>query len=553
MTATEPDAACGPLAATGIPEGVDPEVHRRRWTTLAVLCLSLIIIVMDNSILNVAIPSLVKELGATTSQLQWIVDAYVLVFAGFLLTAGTIGDRFGRKGALSFGLVMFACGSVAAALSSSANQLIVMRGFMGFGAAFIMPATLSILTNVFRDPKERAQAIAIWAAFAGVGGVIGPIAGGTLLAHFSWSSVFWINLPVIAIALVVGRFFVPTSRDEHAPRIDSVGAVLSIAALITMLYAIIEAPGRGWTAPLTLASFVVGSILVAAFVAWELRTEHPMLDIRFFKSRRFSGGNLAITLTFFAMFGSLFLLTQFLQFVLGYSPLEVGIKMIPIAVTMFIVAPLSAKVVERIGTTVVVVTGLVLVAAGLFAMSTMYVGMPYLAIVPRLVLLAAGMGLVMAPATEAVMGSLPPEKAGIGSAVNDTTREVGGALGVAVVGSLAASSYVNALGPLLAKVRLGGPEGEQAAKYITEGLGQALAVAQRAGDFGAVIKADAVSAFTDSMTSGMRIGAVVTLAAAVLVALLLPSRAHDYEEPSDSIELDLDDRAENDESSRAGR
>jgi len=201
----------------------------------------------------------------------------------------------------------------------------------------------------------------------------------------------------------------------------------------------------------------------------------------------------------------------------------------------------------------VVVTGLVLVAAGLFAMSTMHVGMPYLAIVPRLVLLAAGMGLVMAPATEAVMGSLPPEKAGIGSAVNDTTREVGGALGVAVVGSLAASSYVNALGPLLAKVRLGGPEGEQAAKYITEGLGQALAVAQRAGDFGAVIKADAVSAFTDSMTSGMRIGAVVTLAAAVLVALLLPSRAHDYEEPSDSIELDLDDRAENDESSRAGR
>lgn len=529
MTTTEPRA---------LPAGVDPEVHRRRWLTLAVLCLSLIIIVMDNSILNVAIPALVRELGASTSQLQWIIDAYVLVFAGFLLTAGTLGDRFGRRGALTFGLVMFACGSVGAALSSSSNQLIGWRAFMGFGAAFIMPSTLSILTNVFRDAKERAQAIAVWAAFAGVGGVIGPIAGGVLLAHFSWSSVFWVNIPVVVIALVAGRFFVPNSRDDTAPRVDVTGAVLSIATLVTLLYAIIEAPGQGWTSPATLAWFGVGSVLLAAFVGWELRTPEPMLDIRFFKSRRFSGGNIAITLTFFAMFGSIFLLTQFLQFVLGYSALETGIKMIPIAVTMFIVAPLSAKIVERIGTTVVVSVGLAVLGVALLYFSTVHAGMSYAELFPRLIVLAIGMALVMAPATEAVMGSLPPEKAGVGSAVNDTTREVGGALGIAVVGSIASSVYVHQMQPVLGAMRARAPE---AAHAVEQGLGQALAVATRVGGAdGNALAARATSAFVDAMAFGMRIGAVVAFIAAVIVAFLLPHRAHDYEAPDDDITAEFE-------------
>jgi len=512
---------------------IKTEVSPNRWLTLAVLCLSLVIIVMDNSILNVAIPALVRDLGASTSALQWIIDSYVLVFAGFLLTAGSLGDRFGRKGALTVGLLIFAGGSALAALSTSTAGLTGFRALMGLGAAFIMPATLSILTNVFRDPKERAQAIAIWAAFAGVGGVIGPIAGGLLLERFSWHSVFWINLPVVAIAIVAGWRFVPKSRDEDAPSIDWLGALLSIAALVTLLYGIIEAPHLGWGDPVTLGAFALAVVFIAAFVACEYRSSHPMLDIRFFASRRFSGGNLAITMTFFAMFGSFFLLTQYLQFVLGYTALETGVRMIPMAMVMFIVAPVSAKLVEKVGTTPIVVIGLVLVAVGLFVFSTIGPELEYLGLVWRLVILSAGMGLVMAPATEAVMGSLPPEKAGVGSAVNDTTREVGGALGVAVVGAIVSSLYVNEVSDVVAQFPANMSE---AADAINDGIGPALAVAAKIpGDAGMALASEVTRAFVDAMTSGMRIGAAIAALAALIVGFMLPRRAHDYDHPSEAI------------------
>lgn len=525
-------------AAPPQPSPVAPVADPRRWLTLATLCLSLVIIVMDNSILNVAIPALVRDLGASTSQLQWIIDSYVLVFAGFLLTAGTLGDRYGRKGALTIGLVIFAGGSALAAFSTGTGSLTAFRALMGFGAAFIMPATLSILTNVFRDPKERAQAIAIWAAFAGVGGVIGPIAGGFLLEHFSWHSVFWINLPVVAIALVAGWKWVPRSRDEHAPAVDWVGAGLSIGALVTLVYAIIEVPHLGWTDPVTLVAFGLAAVFIAAFVVWEYRTPHPMLDIRFFKSRRFSGGNLAITMTFFAMFGSFFLLTQYLQFILGYTALETGVRMIPMALVMFVVAPLSAKIVEKVGTTPVVVTGLALVAAGLAAFSTLDADLSYGGLIWRLVVLASGMGMVMAPATEAVMGSLPPEKAGVGSAVNDTTREVGGALGVAVVGAIVSSYYVDQVRPVVEGLPAGMAD---AADAVKSGIGPALHVAAEIpGAAGTALADQVTTAFVDALSKGMIIGAVIAAIAAVIVGFLLPRRGHDWEHPSDVIVEEVD-------------
>jgi EmrB/QacA subfamily drug resistance transporter len=500
---------------------VPEDVHRRRWAILAVLCLSLVLIVMDNTILNVALPSLVNDLGATNSQLQWIVDSYVLVFAGLLLTAGALGDRFGRKGALTLGLAIFGLGSVASTLVDSSSGLIVTRAIMGLGGAFIMPATLSLLTNVFRDPKERARAIAIWAGCAGLGVAIGPVVGGLLLEHYSWHSVFLINVPVIVLAIVAGWFLVPTSRDPDAPRIDLPGAALSIGGLVALVWSLIEAPRYGWTDPVTLIGFAVAAVLLTAFILWELYTEHPMLDMRFFRNPRFSAANSAITLTFFAMFGSFFLLTQYLQFVKGFSPLEAGVRLVPMAFVMMIVAPISARVVERVGTKIVVGGGLAIAAGGLLLMSTLETSTSYAGILVRMVVLAIGMGLVMAPATEAVMGSLPPEKAGVGSAVNDTTREIGGALGVAVIGSLVSTAYASSMAGSV--TGLPAPA-QQAAE---ESLGAALMIAQQMGSAGTGLAEAARQAFVDALGNGLLVGAAVAAVAAVIVAIALPARAHD--------------------------
>jgi len=374
---------------------IDPRVHDRRWMILGVLCLSLLIIVMDNTILNVAIPSLITELGATNSQVQWIVDSYVLVFAGLLLTTGSLSDRYGRKGALQLGIVLFGIGSAAAAMSNSANGLIFTRAFMGIGGALIMPATLSILTNVFRVPRERGRAIAVWAGFSGLGVAIGPLTGGFLLEHFSWQSVFWVNLPIGAIALVAGAALVPTSRDPLQRKIDPPGAVLSFFGLTALLFGIIEGPSKGWTDPLVLGAFAAAAVLIVAFLLWERRTPHPMLDLTVFDNPRFSAGAGTITLVFFAMFGSMLLMTQYWQLVHGYSPLEAGLRLLPYAATMMVVAPLSARLVERFGTKQIVMVGLALVAVGLALLSTIATDSPYLVVISYFALMAAGMGMTM--------------------------------------------------------------------------------------------------------------------------------------------------------------
>ena len=514
-----------PPAPHHLRDEIDPRVHERRWMILGVLCMSLLIIVMDNTILNVAIPSLITELGATNSQVQWIIDSYVLVFAGLLLTTGSLSDRFGRKGALQLGIVLFGIGSAAAAMSSSANGLIFTRAFMGIGGALIMPATLSILINVFRDPVERGRAIAVWAGFSGLGVAIGPISGGFLLEHFSWSSVFWVNLPIGATALVLGAFLVPTSRDPNQGKIDPLGAVLSFVGLASLLFAIIEGPSKGWTSPLVLGGFALAVATIASFLIWERRTSHPMLDLSVFKNPRFSAGSGTITIVFFAMFGSMLLMTQYWQLVHGYSPLQAGIRLLPYAATMMIVAPLSARFVERLGTKQVVMTGLGLVVAGMLALSTIAADSPYPIVIAYFMMMAAGMGMTMAPATEAVMGSLPRAKAGVGSAINDTTRQVGGALGVAVIGTVVSSVYSARIVDLGGVFELAPDQLARAESSLGAAQGLALSLGDQAGAFAAA----AGDGFVDAMSIGLRLAALAVAGAFVVAWKFLPSHATEPE------------------------
>jgi EmrB/QacA subfamily drug resistance transporter len=506
--------------------------HDRRWIGLGVLCLSLLVVGLDNTILNVALPRLADELGASNSQLQWIIDGYTLVFAGLLLTTGSLGDRFGRRSALSLGLVIFVAGSIASGFATSASMLIATRSVMGVGGALIMPATLSLLTNLFPEPAERAKAIGIWAGVSGLGVAIGPLLGGWLLEHFSWGSVFFVNVPVIAVALPAGYFLLPDSRAEDSPRLDPLGAVLSIVGLVSLVYGIIEAPGEGWTAPNVLAAFGIGVVAMAAFIWWQMTTDHPMLDVRFFKNPRFSAANLAITLTFFAMFGSMFVLTQFMQFVLGYSPLQAGIRSAPIAVVLMVVAPLSTRFVHRFGTKLVVAGGLATAAVGLFVASTATPELGYFGrVLPAQLLLGMGMALAMAPATESVMGALPRDKAGVGSAMNDTTRQVGGALGVAIIGSVFSTQYGPAITSRLSGANLPAPAVEAARNSI----GGAFRVAQLAGGdprtidtpAGQQVAAAARDAFAASMGRGLLVAAGFALAGALVALVFLPARAVD--------------------------
>ena len=509
-------------------EEINEKAYRRRWAILVVLCVSLLIIVLDNSILNVAIPTLIRELSATNSQVQWMVDSYTLVFAGLLLTMGAMGDRYGRRGALQMGYVLFGLGSVASAFANSADQLIATRAFMGIGGALIMPATLSIITNVF-PPQERGKAIGVWAGTAGIGVALGPLTGGFLLAHFYWGSIFLVNIPIVIFGLIAGFLLIPTSKDPSAPKLDPVGAALSVGALTAIVYALIEAPASGWTAPLTLGVLGAGLVLGAVFVGWEQRSDHPMLDVSFFRNPRFSAANAAITLTFFAMFGSIFLLTQYLQFTLGYSPLESGVRMLPYAGTMMVVAPLSSKVVERFGSKRTIATGLGLAAIALVLMGTLSVNTPYIDIAWRFVILAAGMALVMAPATDSVMGSVPLAKAGVGSAVNDTTRQVGGALGVAIIGSIVSSVYGSKVGDFFA--------GKQAPKAAVDAaknsLGGAIGVSKslagqpipNAKQLAAGLVDTANQAFVEAFRWGTRVGAVVLALGVIIVLRWLPARA----------------------------
>ena len=423
---------------------IDEHVFQRRWWILAALCLSLLIVFIGNSSLNVTIPTLSRELGATESQLQWVIAIYSLVFAGLLFSTGAIGDRFGRKGVLQIGLVLFLSACIAAAWSTSMAQLIACRAVMGVGAALIMPATLSILVNVF-PPNERTKAIAIWAAVTGAAGAIGPVASGWILNHFWFGAVFLVNVPFIILALVSGWFLVPKSKDPEEARLDPVGAVLSIIGIVAIVYGLIEAPEYGWGSAATLTAFAIGAVVLTAFVFWELHNDEPMLDMRYFKNGAFSTGTGGMILVFMAMYGVMFLITQYFQLILGYSPLGSALRLLPMAPIMIIVAPLTPRLSERFGANRTVAFGLGLVGVGLLLFRGLSDSTPYVYIFFSVIPLVSGIALAMSPMTAAIMSAVPPRRAGAGSAMNDASRELGAALGVAVMGSVAASRYAHAV------------------------------------------------------------------------------------------------------------
>ena len=496
----------------------DAAPYPRRWAALGVLCLSLVVIGLDNTILNVALPSLQHDLDASNSDLQWIVDSYMLVFAGLLLTAGALGDALGRKRALTAGLIVFATGSALSALAESAGMLIATRALMGLGAAFIMPSTLSILTAIF-PPGERAKAIGIWAGVSGIGIAIGPVVGGWLLEHYDWGAIFLVNLPVVAAALASGRFIVPESRDPAPRRLDLAGFALSIGGLTALVWAIIEAPGRGWTDAVVVAAFAVAGALLAGFAIWERRCAQPMIDVSLFRNPRFSAASAAIALAFFAMFGTIFFLTQYLQAVLGYGALEAGIRTTPVALGLVLAAPSSARAVGALGLRAVVSGGMGILALGLLLLAQADAASAIGLVVGAELVIGFGIGMAIAPATDSIMGSLPLAQASVGSAINDATRVTGGALGVAVLGSALSSGYRADMEGVVA----GMPA--PAAEAASDSLMGALTVAERVGGaFGSRLAEVAQTAFVSGMHTAVMVAALVALAGAVVAAAFLPAR-----------------------------
>jgi len=494
------------------------EIHARRWTILGVLSLSLLAIGLDTTILNIALPTLQDEFHASASTLQWMVDAYLLVFSGLLLVFGTLGDRFGRKLALQTGVSIFGLASLCAAFAHSAEAVIAVRAVMGIGAALIMPATLSIIANVFSG-EERGKAIGIWAALAAIGIGLGPLAGGLLLEWFAWWSVFFLNVPVAAAAVLLGVRLVPESRDPQPGSFDMPGAALSTAGFGLLVYAIIEAPRHGWLSALVLGSLAAAALLLAAFFVWERRSPEPMIDLGFFRNLRFSVGTAAVSACFFALMGGIFGLTQYLQFAHGYSTVQAGALMTPMALGLMVGGPSSSKAVARLGAARVVAAGL----AGLAVLLALTVFWSRHTSAPVLVgwffLLTLAMGWVMAPATDAVVGAVPPARAGVASATTTVARMVSGALGVAILGSLTSSIYSNhvksSLGALPAGARSAAQESVGAATVIAGHL---------PAHAGPPLVAAAGDAFTQAMGVALVVAAGVAALAAVAVRWFLPSR-----------------------------
>ncbi len=516
MSAAAPNHDPASSSAGDIP----PDVYARRWQILAVLTLSLVVVVSAVSSLNIAIPEIQRQTGATQTQLQWLIDAYALVFAGLLLPAGALGDRFGRRGALQIGLVIFGGAVLLATLSESPDALIAARTVSGVGAAFVMPATLSIIVTSF-PMHERPKAIAIWAAFAGVGGALGPISSGVLLAHFWWGSVFLVNLPIVVLLLVLSKVVLPTSKDPHGHPLDPIGARLSVVGLVAIVFGVIEGPERGWLDPVTLAGFALGIAGLVAFVAYESRIALPMLDPRLFRIPAFSAGAVAVTLVFFNAFTMFFLLTQYLQFVKGYGPLKAGLCVLPNAVSMILVAPRGPAIILRVGVRRAVRFGFLLTSVGFAVLATAGPSTSYWLIAIGLVCNGCGVAVIVPSASQQIVASLPLAKAGVGSAVNDVTREVGGALGIALGGSIVATVYRSRMTDYL----VGRPEIPAEARHaIADSIGSAARAGRAAVEAGIdpALVTEVFAAARRAFSDGTHWAFAVTAATAALASVFVP-------------------------------
>jgi EmrB/QacA subfamily drug resistance transporter len=501
---------------------------------LIALLLAAFLVNLDTTLVNVALPAMVRELHATTTQLQWVVDSFNLVFAALLLTFGSLSDRFGRKGMLLAGLAVFGTASLVGGFTRSPAELIAARSVMGLGAAMTFPATLSLISNVFTERKERAKAIGLWGAIAGVAIAMGPIVGGWLLEHFSWASIFVAMAPVAALAIALAALVVPTSKDENAAAPDIPGLVLSSATMALLVFTIIEAPAYGWAAPRSTAGFAGSAVLLAAFIIRERRAVHPMLDVRLFRNMRFSAASGAVTISFFTLFGFIFLITQYFQFVRGYGPLSTGVRLLPVAVSVGAGSVAGTQLAVRAGTKLVVTTGLV-ATAGFYAWvaATTSATLSYGIIAAQMVIYGLGMGLTSAPATESIMGAISRSKAGVGSAVNDSTRLVGGTLGVAVIGSVYASIYGSHLTATIpAKV----PGNVAAIAHQSVGAAY-LAAAKIAAlghpALGQALQHASTNAFLRGLTVGALVAGGVAAAGALLAVLFLPAQPDNLTEEAD--------------------
>lgn len=492
--------------------------RRRRAAVLRVMSLALMMVVAGVASLNVALPEIARDTGATQTELQWIVDAYALAFAAFLLPAGAIGDRFGRKPILVGGLVLFALASLAALFLHSPGELIGLRVILGIAAAMVMPVTLSVITTVF-PPEERGKAVGTWAGVAAGGAVVGLLASGLLLEWLSWSSIFALNVVLATLALLGTLAVVPQTRDAHPPRLDPIGTLFSVAGLSALIFGIIEGPERGWSAPVTLGALGTGALGLVLFVLWELRRREPMLDPRNFLRRGFGAGSLSITVQFFAAFGFLFLALPYLQLVLGFSPLEASAALIPMAAVVIPLSRFAPAIAARVGTRVTGSIGLGSMATGFLVVATLDAGSSYWRFLVGLLLFGAGMALSGAPATTAIVASLPPAKQGVASAVNDVSRELGGALGIAVLGSVLNDAYRSGVAEPTAAL----PPGT--AEQATSSLAAAMQLGERLGAEGTGLVAAAQSAFMDGLTLSMLVGAGILALGAAFVALRAPGRA----------------------------
>lgn len=498
--------------------------YSRRWLALLVLCLSLLIVVMANTSLIVAAPDMTKDLGLSSSDLQWVIDGYTVPYAALMLVLGSIGDKYSRRGALVAGLVIFAGGSVMGSLVDGTGLVITARAIMGVGAAVVMPATLSLLVAIF-PKRERAKAITAWTATSGLAIAVGPLVAGWLLEDHAWGSTFLINVPIAVVAVIGALVLVPPSKAANAGRIDYVGGLLSIVSVGSLVYAIIEGPHFGWgTGPV--AAAVVAGVGLPAFVLWELRHPHPMLDVRRFAQRPFSGSMLAVLFFFFGTFGAIYYSTQFLQFVLGYGALETGVRLLPLAGAVFVGAAATGRLTPKLGMKAMVVAGMVIGTVGVLLLTRIDTGSTYADFLAPMMMLGVAIGLSVSPATDTIMGSFPESELGVGGGANDTALELGGSLGIAVLGSLLATAYKDRLTDLV-----GGQLPASAMETAKDSVGGGLAVAEQiakapsAGPEQAQALIDAVhEAFAHGVAHTSLIGGIIMAAGTMIVLAVLPGR-----------------------------